>query len=185
MGANATNVALHKPVELVGVFGTGSAYLDPCCLPPLPDTSIITDGILQAGNAFLNGVWWDEQFTGVHNKIVIDLGGTHSVVSFGAMVDDNDMYLLEYRDPAGVWAPGWAIPYASVGAGLKWRSIDLPAPIIATAVRLSGFPPLRQGTDYAYSVSELQVNTIPEPGSFALMGIGLAGLTLRKRFRNS
>ena len=177
----ATNVASGKPVTLTGEFGTGSGYLDPSHLPPLPPASIITDGIFQGGY-WTNGVWWDEQYTGIPSNVVVDLLGSFSLNNFSVMVDNNDMYLLEYRDPSGTWDPLWTIPDVCC-FGLMERTLTLPLPITATALRLSAFPPSHPGMDYAYSVSEIQASLVPEPETYAMLlaGLGLLGFMARRR----
>ncbi|OHB79569.1 MAG: hypothetical protein A2W31_18115 [Planctomycetes bacterium RBG_16_64_10] len=63
----AANVSLGKPVELIGEFGTGSDYLDPNNLPPLPPASMVTDGVFQSG-WWTEGVWWDEGYSGIDKR---------------------------------------------------------------------------------------------------------------------
>ena len=169
-GLAYTNVALDKPVTLNGVFGTGSGYFPPPDpLPALPPASIVTDGIFQGGE-WTQGVWWDEQFTGVHNTIVIDLQGSYTLNHFAAMADNNDLYQLDYRNPAGVWLPAWSIGEACCG-GLTLRETTLATPITANALRISAFT---FGADYAFSVSEVQAALlpVPEPSAAAMLIVG-------------
>src|SRR6187551_624208 len=80
----AVNVAMDKPVTLIGEFGTGSGYLDPNNLPPLPPATMVTDGVFQGGY-WTNGVWWDEQYSGTHSMVVVDLLGSFSLNTFSVM----------------------------------------------------------------------------------------------------
>lgn len=175
----AINIALDKPVTLIGEFGTGSGYLDPNNLPPLPPASIVTDGVFEDGS-WTNGVWWDEQYSGTRSMVAIDLLGSFSLNTFSVMADNNDVYLLEYRDPSGNWVPAWEIPEVCC-FGLTERTTMLSSPVTATALRLSAFPPTHSGMDYAFSVSEIQaaLTLVPEPESYALMLAGLLLLAIR------
>ena len=159
------NVAQGKPVILIGAFGTGSGYF-PGGHPPLPPASIVTDGSFQSGY-WTNGVWWDEHNSGTHNYVVIDLQGAYAINSFSAMVDNNDPYLLEYKDTYGNWQTAWNIPEVP-GFGLSLRTVNLPNTITATELRLSSFFVNTPGHDYAYSVSEIQTVAVsslpPDPG---------------------
>ena len=176
-----TNVLLGKPVSLVGAFGTGSGYLG-TPLPPLPPASMVTDGIFQGGY-WTNGVWWDEGHSGTHNYVQIDLQGTYTISSFSAMVDNNDPYLLEYKDTSGNWQTAWNIPEVCC-FGLTLRSTTLPAPITATELRLSGIFVNTPGHDMAFSVSEIQA-AVPEPETWVMMllGSGLVGWQVRRKAR--
>ena len=176
-----TNVALGKPVTLLGEFGKGSGYLDPNNLPPLPPAAMVTDGIFQDGY-WTNGVWWSDSFSGIGNKVVVDLQGSFSLNHFSVMVDNNDMYLLEYLNPSDIWVPLWAIPDVCC-FGLMERTITLFSPITATELRLSSFPPSHAGMDDSYSVSEIQAALVPEPETYAmfLVGLVLMGLIVHRR----
>ena len=182
-----TNVALDKPVTLIGAFATGSAYLgDPAGVPhpggyPSAPASIVTDGIFQAGS-WLSGVWWDEQNSGVHNYVVVELGGLFSLTGFSVMADENDRYLLEARDQQGTWTPVWEIPESFQG-GLSLRSTVLGSAVEAVALRLQAIYVPTAGHDYAYSVSEIQAFGVPEPSAWALLAAGL--VLLHRRFRRT
>lgn len=167
----ANNVALGKPVELTGYFGVGSGYFGAdnppyVGVPPLPDANIVTDGLFQ-GN-WTAGVWWDEQFNkklglDTPNFVTVDLLGTYQVNGFILGVDQNDRYLVEVRDTVGKWSTAWDAPITG-----NTRSISLPTPLVATAVRVSGYTLSNvPGTDFAYSVSEIQVSAVPEPSAYA------------------
>jgi len=178
IGAAAPNVAFGKPVTLIGPFATGSAYFNS---PPYTgepggfvDPTIVTDGVLQGGG-WTSGVWWDEQHSGTHNYVIVDLQGTFELSELGVMADNNDRYLLEYRDTGGEWQTAWDIPEVWGSGGLQFRSTVLPAPVTATALRFSAVYVDTPGHDYAYSVTEIQTSAVPEPETHALM---LAGLGL-------
>ena len=177
----ANNVALGKPVELTGYFGIGSGYFGAdnppyVGVPPLPDANIVTDGLFQ-GN-WTAGVWWDEQYNNklgldTPNFVTVNLLGAYQVNGFILGVDENDRYLVEVRDTVGNWTTAWDAPIS----GGSTRSISLPTPMEATAVRVSGYTlPNIPGTDFAYSVSEIQVSAVPEPSAYAFaFGMVLVG----------
>ena len=175
------NVALGKPVSLIGAFGTGSGYFGGGPIPPLPSASIVTDGIFQGG-AWTDGVWWDEADSGTHNYVVIDLQGTYAINSFSAMVDNNDQYLLEYKDTSGSWQTAWNIPEVCC-YGLSLRTANLPTTVTATELRLSAIFVNTPGHDYAYSVSEIQAGVVPEADTWMMMllGSGLVSWQVRRK----
>lgn len=197
----ATNVALGKPVTLVGAFATGSAYLGDLPGVPRPGglasapASSVTDGIFQAG-AWTDGVWWDEQNSGVHSFVVVDLQGLYSLTELSVMADENERYLIEYRNAQGQWLPVWEVPERFQG-GLSYRSTVLGAAVDATALRLSALYDPTPGHDYAFSVSEIQTvagpdpiftwppSPMPEPAGWAMMaaGLGLFGWLADRKAR--
>jgi hypothetical protein len=124
--------------------------------------------------------------------IDIDLQGTFLLTSAIAQVDNNDSYLLQYRDTNGVYNDWWTIS-GPVTFGVETRpnpadntaQQDL-ADVLATGVRITGVA----GTgDSVYAVSELQVfaepitGEVPEPASIIGAGCGLALLGLIKYSR--
>lgn len=171
--AQASNVALGKPVTLIGAFGTGSGYLTPP-LPPVPPASIVTDGIIQSGY-WTTGVWWDEDNSHVHSYVEVDLLGAFQIHELAVTADNNDRYLLEYRDAAGTWAEAWEVPNVCC-FGLTTRTTTLATDIVATALRLSAFAPSAPGMDWAFSVSEVQALTVPEPATQWLGAFGLVAV---------
>ena len=164
------NVALGKPVSLVnpGEFGTGSGYFrGGNGVPALPAAGMVTDGVFQGGY-WTTGVWWDEQNSQAHSYVVVDLQGTYAISAFTVMVDNNDRYLLEYRDPSSdTWSTAWQIPEVCC-SGLMRRAELLTTPITADALRISGIFVNVPGHDYAFSVSEISTayappSTLPPP----------------------
>ena len=181
--AAAANVAFGKPVTLEGPFATGSAYFGGGTGGySLPPASIVTDGLLQGGY-WATGVWWDEQHSGTHNYVTVDLEGTYELTEFTVVADNNDRYLLEYRDTDGNWQIAWDIPEACCSGGLTTRATILSSSLTGTALRLSGIFVDTPGHDYAYSVTEIQTSAVPLPPPLLLLITGLAGLGARLRFR--
>ena len=117
ISSHAANVALGKPVTLVNPeeFGTGSGYFGGGTGGyTLPSPSIVTDGIFQGGY-WATGIWWDEQHSGAHSYVVVDLLGAHQITGFAVMADGNEPYLLEYRNSLGNWAKAWDVPEGCCG----------------------------------------------------------------------
>lgn len=187
-GQAATNVALGKPVTLdqPGDFATGSGYFGGGTGGyTLPSPGIVTDGIFQAGY-WATGIWWDEQHSGQHSHVVVDLQGQYLLSGFAVMADGNDSYLLEVRNGLGEWTAAWRIPEFNQG-GLSQRSTVLATPVSGNALRLSAVHDFSPGHDYAYAVSEIQATAVPEPAAWALLVaglpllLGLAGRSARRR----
>lgn len=169
------NVALGKPVTLInpGDFGTGSGYFGGGTGGyALPSPAIVTDGIFQTGY-WATGIWWDEQNSGMHSFVQVDLQGLYTLTGFAVMADQNDSYLLEVRNAQGQWVPAWSIPEFYQG-GLSYRSTTLATPIVGDALRLSAVHDFTPGHDYAYAVSEIQAAAVPEPAAWAQLAAGLS-----------
>lgn len=153
--ATLINVAAHKPVSLTGDFATGSGYFGGGTGGfTLPSPAIVTDGQFQQGY-WATGVWWDEQNSGTHNYVTIELLQSYTLTGFSVMADNNDRYLLEYRNPLAGWTGVWEIPEA-YGGGLTPRTGILASAITTDAIRLSATFVNSPGHDYAYSVTEIQ-----------------------------
>ncbi len=167
--ADAENVAMGKPVSLIGKFGS-----DPMLSPT------VTDGVfLPKDNLWFDGtVWWDAN-SHAGNEIVVNLLGAYEINALIVQVDDNDAYFLDYLTPGGDWLRTWDVPnYDFEPSGMQTRPnpdddterIMLPSTITATMLRLSG----NDGdSDLLYSVSEIQAFSVPEPHSVALLALAM------------
>ena len=162
------NVALGKAVTLNGtMYGAAG--------------STLTDGIFRPrGTSWTSGtVYWN----GTAAYAEIDLGGTYVINSMIAQADDNDQYMVQFRDIAtDSWWTAWTVPnYDGYGSGMQTRpdpaddteKYVLETPITTDALRfyaLSG--------DNSYSVSEIQAygSAVPIPGALWLFAPGLAAL---------
>lgn len=191
--AAPVNVALNKPVTLVGVFGNSTAGT-PTVWPDFPPgaASTVTDGLFVADqNHWQDGtVWWHEYDTTGLRHIDINLQGLFLITGAIVQADNNDAYLLEYEDTSNTWHTLWNVPVSCCwGMATRPNRADntevfpLP-PVTAKEVRISGI----EAVDRYYAVSEVQVfgTAVPEPASLVLVGagIGLLGfVTLWRRKR--
>jgi hypothetical protein len=120
-------------------------------------------------------VWWEEMGSGGSGDVTaaadrwleIDLAGTYTLRQAIVQADNNDAYLLSYRDPAtGAWLPLWTVPPAySFGMATRPDPADdtkrqtLPRVVTTDAVRLAAY-----FGDGMYSVSEIQLFGEPSRG---------------------
>lgn len=178
--ADPINVLGGATVTLNGTYGVlrpGSPWNGS---HPVADGSTLVDGtFLPAGTLWNNGsVWWDQTVgASTSNNIVIDLGGFYDLIGFIVQADDNDSYLIEYWSGTS-WVSAWNIPIVG-GWGLQTRPNlldnteinELGSSISTDQLRFTA-----TGGDGYFSVTEIQAFSIPEPGTLALIGIGLLGI---------
>jgi len=179
------NVAFNKPVTLNGGFPVYTFPGGPLCgtNPPQPAASIVTDGIFfPEGTCYQSGVYWDN----VANSIDIDLQGVFQLTSAIVQADDNDTYILQYRDPGGAFHDWWTVgPSGSFGLITRPNSSDPTQPqnlstVVAAGLRF--FAPPGSG-DGQFAVAEIQVfaNTdVPEPSPFILVLTGIVLFTFSR-----
>ncbi len=170
--AALVNVALGAGVTSVG--------------PDSPDgvaLSTVTDGVFRPRETeFTNGtVFW----FGPTVTLQIDLGGAFDLVGAIAQTDDNDAYLIQYRDLAdGSWRTLWDVPnFDEAGFGMQTRpnpEDDTAVFMFASTFRTDAVRFSAASGDDAYSVSEIQL-FIPAPGALALLGMGALAATRRRR----
>jgi hypothetical protein len=107
-------------------------------------------------------VWWEASSPDAvpGTWIQIDLAGPRTIGSVTVQADNNDSYLLTYRNPSsGDWKDLWVVPpeYA-FGMVTRPNQFDdgdrhvLPTPVTTDAVRIAA-----QEGDGMYAVSEVQL----------------------------
>lgn len=149
------------------------------------DLSTLTDGVeLPRGTGWQNGtVWWNGP-----TVVQIDLGGSFLLEAGSVQADDNDAYLLEYRNPDdGVWSTLWDIANYNnrIGGGMISRPdfgftdpdewFVFPAAVTADAVRLSA-----ASGDNSYSLSEVRLGVVPEPTAVWMAAVAAVGVAFRR-----
>jgi len=195
-----TNIALGKPVTLVGTFGVlraGAPWPDASVFP-VAAGSTITDGIFRPDSTeWQDGtVWWDTTAlnsdgrpVSANDAIIVDLQGSFSIDGLILQGDDNDDYIVSYLDASNNWQQLWDAPIPG-GFGMRTRpnpsdnsqEFMLGSPVVTSALRITGGP----NSDLYYGVAELQAfgtSAVPEPGtmSLALFGLPMAFRLLRRR----
>lgn len=177
-----SNVALNGGVTTTGggfdnwssLWGSGS-YAGPAS---------VTDGVFvtQWQQWNIGTVFWNGSGGGDSNNY-IDIALNHQAVinSITLQADNNDDYLIQYRNGAGPWANLLTISPPR-NWGMSTASATLGAPVTADAFRI-----LSVGGDGYYSVSEFQafgtVVAVPEPETYAMLlaGLGLMGFIARRK----
>ena len=175
------NVASGANVTLNGTFFTGGWGGG---LVVGPET--VVDGIFfpRSTQWDQGAVWWDSagQY-GTGQNLVLDLNGIFDISSFIVQADDNDAYILYYRNgSADAWHLVWDVP-TIYDYGMQTRPdptddtrrYDLGYSITATDLMFMGND---LNSDLLYSVSEIQAfgHSVPEPATMLLFGAGFAGM---------
>ena len=149
-------------------------------------TSAPFTGTPQAdGTQWNHGSFWWDQDPSVNTSpvsLTVDLNKSYKITQFTVQADDNDTYLLQYWNGTS-WATAWNIPeYGSYG--LTTRVSGLLGPITTDALRFTA-----TGGDNYYALGQLEAvgvpAGVPEPASWALMILGVAGTGAALRLRRS
>lgn len=155
-----TNIALGSAVTASGPW-SGAAL------------STITDGTFLATTTHWQSgtVWWN----GTGTAFTVALSGVNQITGFKLQADDNDTYRIEYSLGGGAWTTAWDVPtlgwtgmftrpnYQDEG---QW--FTLTTPILADSLRITA-----TGGDNSYSISEFQVQAVPEAETAVLLVAGL------------
>ncbi len=170
--ANPVNVALNAQVTLSGSFGGDQSGWEN---HPLADPQSLVSGVFLPEQTPWNSgsIYWNS----TSNYIDITLNGTYAINSFAIQADDNDTYLIEYKD-GGNWQTAWVVPTVS-SWGLVTRTTSLGLfPITTNELRISA-----TGGDGWYGVSQVAAYAVPEPEEWAMMllGAGLVGFQVKRK----
>lgn len=179
-GSSAINVALNADVALHG----GSFFTGGWGGGLVVSEDTIVDGVFfPRHHQWDQGpVWWDCHDE-VDRYITIDLGEVYIIESFIVQADDNDAYLLYYRDiTTSSWELAWHVPnYDAVPDPSNWGMQTRPNPdddteryllpqkIITDTLMLRG--DMDDG-DQDFSISEIQafgalkISVDVKPGSW-------------------
>ena len=180
------NVAFNKDVVLDPENGFFVGGWDDGVVSPADS---VVDGVFLPEGSQWNqagSVWWDQNGQNdVGQAIYIELGQKVEIEKLIAQVDNNDSYIVSYRNlDTGEWEAVWYINSVN-GWGLLTRPNPndlnemyvLSTPIETDALKIEGN--LDLDTDKLFAVSEIQAygSIVPAPGSLllAFMGITLAG----------
>lgn len=181
-----TNVALNGNVEIDGTgFGTWSSLWGNGTLSSL---ATVTDGaFLPDGQQWnSNTVFWNGTAGGdTNNFIVISLASRSNVNQLTLQADNNDDYLIQFRNSSQQWQD-----LATISPHRSW-GMDKGYATLGTPIQTDAFRIRSIGGDGYYSVSEFQamgnVVAVPEPETYGMMlaGLSVLGVIARRRTRVS
>ena len=115
--------------------------------------------------------WWDATVSTVPVSWTVTLDKNYTLTGFSIQADDNDSYLLQYWTGA-TWATAYAIP-TDPGYGLMTRpTYTLASPITTDQLKFTA----TGDSDGFYALGHIEAYAAPEPSTWALMGLGFAGL---------
>ena len=173
----STNVVQGALVEGQGSFGVASpGYV--WGSPAVAAFSTVTDGLFQPEYTAWNegSVWWDARLPRAYqNFVLFDLGSEKTFNQLVIQADNNDSYAVDYwngSDFVNVWEASDVAGY-----GLMTRTSGDLSSVTTQFLRVHA----TSGDGY-YSVSELQaIAPVPEPETYALLGLGLVAVSLARR----
>jgi hypothetical protein len=173
--APTVNVASGAAVTLVGNGFGDSSNWGSSGSPGTPG-SVVDGAYYNVGHQWNIGtIYWTSYDSS--SNIEITLAQPANVTSLFLQSDANDQYQIQYRGTDQQWHH-----LATLAPPLVWglgnASTTLPSAVTATGFKIIG-----TGGDHFYAVSEFQalgtIAAVPEPSTYAMLGLGLGLLTWR------